>query len=488
MICKFCGTESTDKRCPNCGMHMNDQVSAVPPMPPKVNVAPTVKEKPAPKVKAKPVRRSTISFGKIFWPAVALLLPIAYLIFDAYAIVAGELLQGNALGELMALLANPSYESIPLGELAGSVIGNETAVVEVISPYLLMSDMLSGAGAGELEFLLPVGLVALISVCSAVSGILLIVTGGRVLRSRLLTDGILLFGSAASVAPLLGSFALRLYYVLKFDGATAATKMNAVMPTLEWLLIMIFLLCTLLPAMSTLRRVAAQDGGLDAYVPLTFAAAKKCSFGALKILTGVCLLLTLVPALLYLVLQTLSVGAPLQLVREKGIDAFSAFGEALKNMKAGEDPTALATLGEAVSSMAVTVLVLVLLVLTVLVLAKALRVLLVSEDVLRHTKGKKKLLRAAHADGRALLTAPFAVMGCCYAVLTVLMLFASPVALHLDFDSIYDTLGVTYVTAIYAKSLCSLTTAFGAIAALGLLLWRACANFGAAALFRVGKG
>ena len=72
-------------------------------------------------------KKPRIEFKKVIFCAIMLLLPLAYLFFDAFVLVTGELFvspDGNVpLHELMARLGSPAYQTNSVGEIAEAFFG-----------------------------------------------------------------------------------------------------------------------------------------------------------------------------------------------------------------------------------------------------------------------------------------------------------------------------------------------------------------------------
>jgi uncharacterized membrane protein YvbJ len=85
MICKSCGTESKGKRCPHCGEKLIlDSAST------------TSAAVDSDAAARKPKRLPPLSLKMVFWQAIALFLPLAYLFFNVFFQNGFQFLQADA--------------------------------------------------------------------------------------------------------------------------------------------------------------------------------------------------------------------------------------------------------------------------------------------------------------------------------------------------------------------------------------------------------
>lgn len=463
MICKNCGTEGKGKFCAHCGERLCANGASVSSSPTPISTKPTKKAR----------RLPTVSLKMVFWQSIALLLPLAYLFFDVFVFLSDSLFSHSASGgmnlhRLVQHLLNLSYETNAVGEIVELTVGESVTVFQALSPCFLFSA--TGAMGISASLALCVAVIAVLALLCAASGVLLLFTGGRILRVRAFCDLTLLFGVGATFAPALGMLLLRLQCCFEVGLAAADARMQHVLPSLEALCIMGILVCVLLPALTSLRRLAAHARGERAFVCFPYRFLTKRSFKFPKIMLLLCMLglVALVGCFLYMPITTSATG-------QSAIDSLQGIGKdweaalaALKTLFAREGDT-LAV--EAVLRLAGSAWIVFVLLFAILGVLSLLRVLFVRRDSLQKKKRKQRAVKKAAVAIRSTALAPFITFFAVQAILCVVLLFFSPIAMHLNFSNVNETLSVVYLTLAYVRTLGGTNTLYAFLAAGGFLLW-----------------
>ncbi len=451
MICPECGIESKEAICPRCGVVLRPGSGH------HRKAAP--KSDPAPKLSKPPLRMKMV-----IWPAIALLLPLAYLFFDAFVLLSAQLFDAAPSGttylvQLVECLGDPVFETNTPGELAEAAMGAAVPLLTYISPVNLVPSLV--AGQSELApFLLPVIVTVLLALCCVAAAVLLLITGGRILRWRTFTNLTSVLGTAAVFSPLLGSLLLRVVYFLMHGAAGADQMMLRVLPSLESLAVMGILACALLPALATLRKHAAYAKREGEFVQFPYHILVRAPFRMTKGLVLGATLASVLLAALFLLLPVTNVGRfSLQIARADWLAV-------LRSLFAGNGTEREAAMADAYALCNLVAMLLVLIGM-LFVLISLLRLLLTKKEAL--CKGRK--LPEFAGNIRMSLLSPFLIFGAFQIMMTVVAVFFTPVAAHIDFANVTDTLSIVYLTAGRFHTLGYTTTLYAFLATAGALLW-----------------
>jgi hypothetical protein len=408
--------------------------------------------------------------------AIALFFPLAYLFFDLVLLsdrlFFGTPAGGTYLSELMRYLSDVSFATNTPSELTEATFGEAVATVTAVSPFSILPAV--AAGQGELApLLLPVAVTVVLALGCAAGGVLLILTGGRILRLRLYRDLTLLAGAGATFAPLLSTLILRVTYCLGQGSAVADERMRRVLPSVEALCIMGILVCALLPALAALREMGARAERAREHVGFPFRPLEKLPFGLTKalLLSLSALAMGLIGAMLFVptthVGTVMGVGNLRQAVTDTwnstipGLAAVGVDGATVDHFALGRDLMRLtAFLGWGF-----------LLLSLLFALCAWLRVLFAKKDPRSKTNGAKRALKELPDQLRAAALAPFAWMVVVQSIHVCLLLFASPIAAHMDFSSAAETFDLIYLVMCHARTMGTTTTLYSFLAAAAALLW-----------------
>ena len=482
LICKHCGTESREDFCPRCGEALRpnasvskDNAGQVPVTSAKSEDAAltTVKD-----VKKKKRRKPPLRIKMVFWQAVTLFFPLAYLMFDFYAVISDRLLLGAVSGgsqlqRLVERLGDPIYATNGIREIAEATMGESVELFHAVSVFSLLGDL--AAGRYDLTVLLiPALLTVTMALLCVVMGVLLLLTGGRILRVRLFGNLTLFAGMGATFSPVLGSFLVRLIYGIKsgFDAAEIAAQ--RFLPSLEALCIMGILICTLLPALASVKRLAVYAKQERDFVVFPYRIMTKLPFGLTKFVSLACIVLCVgcVAALFVL-----------PVFRPEGVfmgNPIAAFSETWQSFSTGWSVLSAADGGAVNMGLLLTdlfravqlLLFPALLVFLIPVIVGFLRVLRARPHRLSSNKRARAGLRQVGGDAGRLLLAPFVCITLAQIFAVCVLLFSSPVGVHMDFANVTDTLSVVYVAVSYVKSLGGVTLLYSILTACGAVMWQ----------------
>lgn len=460
MICKNCGTECKGRFCSHCGEKLIPD--AVP-----VVLSPTaVSSEPI-----KKVRRPALSVKMVFWQSIALLLPLAYLFFDTFILLYDALFYYSASGSMhlhrfMERLTGLSYETNTVGEIMELTMGESITVFKTVSPMLWQSAEL------DPEFFLPVILLVLFVLLSAAAGVLLLFTGGRILRMRAFVNLTLTVGIGATFAPLLGMMLLRAQYFLDGGLAAADMQMQHILPSLEAICVMGILICALLPSLASLRRVAAYAKNEREFVCFPYRFLTKKSLKCSKITAVLCMIgfLALILCFFSLPIATTAKRSVDAVLQNTGKD-WNAVVAVLKSLFAKDGSVSIIESAGILMNFVCDVWMLFVLLGVLFALIALLRVLFVKRDVLLKKKRKQKAVKKYAKAILNTVFAPCIIFFVLQAILCLALLLLTPIAMHLDFANVNDTLSIVYLTMAYIHTLGTTNTLYALLCVGGFLLW-----------------
>lgn len=539
MICKNCGTQCTGKYCSYCGHPLyaepeqqapaaeptatpavtqeNEQptpsapqeapvqeapvqeepVQAAPVQDTPVQEAPTQKE-PAPasekpaqpaepaekpasqkkpnKKRVRKLRRAELK--EVWWQAILMFLPLAYLFFELLAVFDANHLALNSAGQshlslLFEKLISPSFVDNSVAQLTEATLGSGKVL------FTEASFLTQVMGEGSAVLWIPFGIVALLAVFSAFMGFTLLLSGGKILNSRHGVDLCLVSGFGAAFSPLIGLLALRVVFCVLAGPTAADSAMQCFLPTLECMMLFLVCMVALLPALRSLRQVGAETKQARFFVSYPFRFAEKRKPKTLKVLIVITSLLAVAAVAAFVLLPITSAGSLLTACSD--IDGLIA---ALGTLFAGgiTDTTALvAPLCQVFAVLPVLCIFLgvVLLVIDLIRIGRA------NEKKLREKKYTRGRVAAIGKILRDMLLAPYVCYIILQIILAVIYLFTTPMALRIGFADIDNTLHTVYLTLAQARGMCGTTTLYAFLALGGSLLWNAAHHFAQALLLKV---
>lgn len=481
MICKRCGTETKEQFCPRCGDLLDMQTP----------VEVTVPSEPAPvQADTRVYRRPPIRLKMVIWQTLALLFPIAYFFFDAFVVLSDKLFLSSVSGSmnltrLIERLCNASYAHNAVSEVTEAALGESVVLMESVS----LASLISGGSPSDI-FWLPLAITTFFVLLCAVSAVLLFFTGGRILRLRSFCNLVLLGGTGAVFAPLVGTLALRLSYCMGHGIESADMMMLRILPSFEHLCIMGILMCALLPSLSSIKGISAYARRQNQFLTFPFGGLEMRSF-ALKKALGLLALLMVVPLIVcefFLPISGLGTLNPFVV--------WSDLSSCYHTVVAARDAT-MAGNGAAVNFFAVTGTLIrtstPLATVAVLICCAVLLVVFLRLVTLRTMEGAQKkatkwVLEGAGKGVRNAVLAPYVAILVVQVVGVLFLLFATPVVSHLNFANIEQTLSVLYLAMAYVRAVSGTGTFYSLLAVGGMLLWHTAENAANALVMTEKKG
>ena len=473
VICKNCGTQFTGAYCSHCGHKGESEVYQPPAPPAEVTVKPVAKGAEKNKKKRTKARgsRRPIRFKMVFWQAIVMLSPLAYFFIDLFIQLQKSLCEvvdggKTGLSLLFSYLASPEYSDNTVSDIVKSLIG-DNALLERISARTLFT------GGGS-ELMLPLLVTLAFALLSAVMAMLLLITGGRILHAPFAVDLCILGGVGATFAPLLSTLLMRVSFFFAGGAAAADAAMLCVTPSVQSILLMLLLAAVLLPATRSIAKLGAYLKREEHYVVLPFRLVKRASFNLVRAFAGAAMALSLLLVLSYLFLPVTSEG---DLLAFAGAwKSFSADLTALCKsiwaiISGGATTPDFAALASMLIKFFFFLQIPFLVVGFIVVLATFIRLWRMRPDTLCDRKNDRARLTKIGGRIRHIVLRPFKTFVTLQAILFFLLLFLSPVATHLDFSNIEETLSVLYLTLASVKAFCGTTTVYAFLALLGALLW-----------------
>ncbi len=418
-------------------------------------------------------RKPPLRLGMVFWQAVALLLPMAYLFFDAFAVLADQLflrsLSGSMnLTRLMERLSTALYAGNTVGEITEATLGEAVPIWQSVS----FASLLRG-DEPSLTLWLPLAITALMILLCAVCAFLLLFTGGRILRLRSFTNLTLLCGTGAAFVPLLGGFALRLVYCFDRGIEDADAMMQRIIPSVEHLCIMGILVCALLPALASLKSISAYARRQNKFLNAPFGALEKSSFRLKKILLLLSLLAAAAAVICFFCLPISTQGAlSISTIKNDFTACYHAVTTARNALAAGNGATVnFLSVAQALLLTEIPFAGAVLLLSCLPLLITLCRVLTLRAKESAQKKSAKRILERAGKNVRGVILAPYVSFVAVQAVTVLFLLFFTPVLAHINFSNVEQTLSVLYLTVAYVRAMGGTGTLYALMAASGMLLW-----------------
>ncbi|MBQ9802480.1 MAG: hypothetical protein IJW51_05365 [Clostridia bacterium] len=425
--------------------------------------------------KQKKQRKAHISFGRVFFPALALLLPLIYLFTDAFILYSEALFVGGEgetlLARLIAQLSDAAFAANPVFDLIGVTYGGAEPLFEILTVF----DVLS-AGGEYASLLAPAWLICLTAVFSALCAVLILFTAGRILRVRAVADAVVIGGSLAAMAPFLADLSFRIYHVINGGFEAADLAIGQFSLSVELMLTLALSLCVVLPAVRALRRAAGGDG---VYVTFPYRVASKLPTLARLLSLVLGAVAAVIPFVLFVV-PACSAGT----LYDALSNALGYFGDDFLSRIDLFGGTPIAVVADAVAAL----LHLALLIFMLLALVRAaLRVLRVFFTGAHRVAVKKRVRRKFTRAGGVWRKPALHVLRCYIAIAVVavlLTLFGTPMRAHVDFASVSDTLTLVYLVIAWAKAYCKLLSAGVMLCALSLALATVAGNLSRAFVSR----
>lgn len=419
--------------------------------------------------------KKPLRFFTVFPAALAFFLPAVYFFFDLFVVYGNALTRKSASGltalqQFIDWSTSPAYDVSSAAELMSGTFGESAQVVSLLSLGTLRENT---------EYLLPVAVALAAAALCLFAGVLILISGARILRYRVFLDLMTLFGLAAAFAPFTGESVYIFGAYLKAQNFTSVNRtMAAFGVTLESMLLMCICALFLIPAIRRLRRAGDAAAGRD-YPVILPCAALGAKFFTAKLFTVLTVALCLVFPVLFLVGPVYT--PELDLADMSIAELFSGIGETLRTViSGGESVNTWMTLLSLFAQILLALQVPLLAIACAPLLLRFFRILFTGRQMTAKESGREKSrpIGCATAEiARRLLMLPFVSFAVFGVVATLFLLFASHIALHLDFSDPAETLDTVYLVIAYVKSLGGTTCAYVLLMAAGAPLWHLAGNF-----------
>lgn len=421
--------------------------------------------------------KEPIRFRSALFAALALFFPAAYFFFDLFVVYGDALTRkattgAAALQQFINWSTSSAYDANSAAEIMSGAFGESTQLVSFLSCSVLFEDT---------AYFLPVICTLVAAALSVLAGLLVLCSGARLLRCRVFLDLMTLVGLAAAMAPLFGE---TVYLVSLYMQTQSFSVVNRNMARLglsvESMLILCVCVLFLIPALKRLRSLGDRAAGRE-YPVILPCAALGAKFFTAKLFTVLLLLLCLAFPVLFLMGPVYS--PELDLMSWDPTGVLVKAGEALQAMISGGDTVnvwmlVLSLLAETVLFLQVPLLATACMPL----LWQLFRVIFTRKHYTPKKNEKKKKRRPAGNVGgtlatRGVLLLPYLSFVCFGILAVLLLLFASRIAIHLDFSDPDTTLCTVYLVIAYVKSLGGTSCAYSLLMLLGAPLWHLVRNF-----------
>ncbi len=494
MICKNCGTESRGRYCSHCGAWLFEGADMNNDLPEHLEVTEQPEqifcperiecieqpepepepEQPMPRISREERCRQELGFFKVFWPALMMLLPLAYFFVDVFVRLSDLLFAVDATGKsllsvFLERLSSAEYALNSMQEIKLLTFGTEEALYQTVSLKQIWV-------AGDLQ--LPLIIVLAISLACAVCGLLTLITGGKLLTKRIFLDLTALVGYAAAFSPLL---ALAVYRAIAFFWAGAGevglryadAAMQPLSLSVESVLLVGVMICVLLPNVHALRTMGARARDERIHVALPYTLLTGRSFFLTRVLALAFTVAALALAVVQHAFPVLVTGEALDVVGAwnafyaDSAEFVSAIWHIITAQSAAVDFQALtAMLLKLVLFLQVPLLAIVILSLVL----PFVRVLFAKRKKLARKKWACRSIERIGARTRRAVLMAFWCYAFAQMLLILLLLFGSKLVLHLNISNIPETLSLVYLLAGNIKMLCGTNTLFSIWALAGVML------------------
>ena len=485
MICKACGTECRGTHCPRCGEELVNEAFDVssaqnpsPSSPTDVNPAETAQAKQTKKpARARlPRGRVQVKMRQIFFPSFVFFLPLLYLFLDAFVLYSDALytqIEGStALSLLISRLSDATFATNPVADVVAATLGNPTQLIETLTVWKILSDP-----QAYMPLVAPAAILVASALISALCGVLMLFSAGKLLRYSVVADLAVDGGFFAALAPLLASLAHRLYHIANGGLAAADAAALGIGLSIEMILTCGLTLTVMLPAVRAVRRAVGGDG---VYLPGSYRMLGG-RFKLIRVLGFLTALVALVLPLLTLFVEVTPQGTMLEVF----FDALEGARGDLQALRALFSDRFAFLAAEALYGLLTLPIVPLILLSTVTSLWAVLRFLLADPQ---KVAAKPRRRRAFCKTGAALRRAAVAMLAfyILFAVVAfVLLLAGTHLRAHIDLLDINATLTLLYLLLAYVKTYGTLFTIGILLAALSLLFGAVAGDFAKA--FVVGK-
>lgn len=480
MICKACGTQCRGLYCSHCGAPLavgvppvpvaESQAQAVPTPSATTELAQTPPQKEN-KQKAQRAKRPRVRvrMRQVFFPSLVFFLPLIYLFVDAFVVYSNVLRAsaegGTVLRLLVSRLLDASFNANPVSDIIAATVGGDGSVITLLSVKGILA-----APTAHPALLAPAAILAISAVVSALGGILVLFTAGRILSWRPTAVFVIGGGFLASLAPLLADLAFRLYHVANGGMAAADVAIRSFGLSFEVILTCGLSLALMLPAVRAIRRAA---GGQGVFVAPPYALLCR-RFWAIRLLGALFTLAAIVLPLGGLLIESSVVGKPIYLFLD-GVEHASYNASVVARAFFAKDLLATA-------SAVIPLIALLIVPLTLLAVFPALFSLLrflftrpIKAALLK--RRKKAFLRTGQRLRRIALIAPALFVACGIVAFLLLLLGARA---HIAPANVGETLTVIYLLLAYARSIAALHTTGLLVCVLSLVLSNVAGSLGRA--------
>ncbi len=500
MICKACGTECRGTHCPHCGEALVHEAFGVTGAPaqtvqqvsavdeekdsadkgdvtdakPETSVVPAGKtaDRAKPKKRrsrARPSRgRVQVKMRQIFFPSLVFFLPVLYLFTDAFVLYADALYTqtegGTVLTLLISRLSDAAFSTNPITEVIAATLGNTASPIEILTVWQILS-----APHAYLPLVAPAVILAASALISALCGVLMLFSAGKLLRYPVMADLAVGGGFFAALAPLLASLAPRLYHIANGGLAAADVAARSFGLSIEMILVCGLALTVMLPAV---RAVCRAVGGDSIYLPAPYRVLGS-RLGAIRALGTLFALAALLLPLLSLLIEVSSQGTMLEVF----FDALGGADSGLHTLKALFADNFAFLAAEALYSLLTLPILPLMLFYTVLSLWAVLRFLLANPARVAAKPRRSKAFCKMGAVLRRASVAMLAFYVLFAAVAFFLLLAGTDLRAHVDFFEINGTLTLLYLLLAYVKTYGTLFTVGILLCTLSLLLSTVAGNF-----------